>query len=332
LLRSLSPSSRGRGFFGALAAAGLLALCAAPAIAATYPDRPLRLIVPYPPGGGTDITSRLIARRLSESFDQQVIVDNRSGGAGNLGCEIAARAAPDGYTLLTAGISFSINVSLFTKLSYDPVKDFDPVSLVATVPLIAVVHPSVPATSIRELIALAKAKPGVLNYASGGSGTANHIAGELFKYMTGTDIVHVPYKGGGPAIADVVGGQIQLLFNTISSTIGFMNSGKLRALAVTGKQRSPAVPNLPTVAEAGVPGFDVGAWFGIVVPRGTPRPLINKLNGEIVRVTRQPEAREQFAAQGAEPIGSTPEEFGRHLRNEIDKWAKVAKAAHMHAE
>jgi tripartite-type tricarboxylate transporter receptor subunit TctC len=172
----------------------------------------------------------------------------------------------------------------------------------------------------------------VLNYASGGSGTANHIAGELFKYMTGTDIVHVPYKGGGPAIADVVGGQIQLLFNTISSTIGFMNSGKLRALAVTGKQRSPAVPNLPTVAEAGVPGFDVGAWFGIVVPRSTSRPLVNKLNGEIVRITRQPETREQFAAQGAEVVGSTPEEFGRHLHTEIDKWAKVAKAAQMHAE
>lgn len=312
--------------------AGLLGAAISTAAGATYPDRPLRLIVPYAPGGGTDLTSRLIARRLGDSFSQQVIVDNRAGGASNIGCEIAARSAPDGYTLLTAGISFSINVSIFAKLNYDPVKDFDPVSLVATVPLIAVVHPSVPATTIAELIALAKAKPGALNYASGGTGTANHIAGELFKYMTGTDIVHVPYKGGGPAIADVIGGQVQLLFNTMTSTVGFMNSGKLRALAVTGKQRSPGVPTLPTVAEAGVPGFDVGAWFGVVVPHGTPRALVNKLNAEIVRITRLPEAREQFTAQGAEPVGSTPEEFGRHLRTEIDKWAKVAKAAKMRAE
>ena len=233
---------------------------------------------------------------------------------------------------MMAGISFSINVSIFPKLNYDPIRDFDPVSLVATVPLIVVVHPSVPVANIKELIALAKAKPGTLNYASGGAGTANHIAGELFKYMTGTDIVHVPYKGGGPALADVVGGQVQLLFNTMTSTVGFMNSGKLRALAVTGKQRSPGVPNLPTNAETGVPGFDVGAWFGIVVPKGTPRPLVNRLNAEIVNITRLPEAREQFVAQGAEAIGSTPEEFGQHLRTEIDKWAKVAKAAKMRAD
>ena len=311
---------------------GLLAAATLPAAAQQYPDRPIRLVVPYAPGGGTDLTSRLIALRLTESFKQQVIVDNRAGGASNIGAEITARSAPDGYTMMMAGISFSINVSIFSKLGYDPIKDFDPVSLVATVPLIVVVHPSVPATNIKELIALARAKPGTLNYASGGAGTANHIAGELFKYMTGTDIVHVPYKGGGPALADVVGGQVQLLFNTMTSTVGFMNSGKLRALAVTGKRRSPGVPNLPTVAEAGVPGYDVGAWFGIVVPRGTQRAIVNKLNSEIVRVTRLPEAREQFAAQGAEAIGSTPEEFAQHLRVEIDKWAKVAKAAKMRAE
>jgi tripartite-type tricarboxylate transporter receptor subunit TctC len=311
---------------------GLLAAATLPAAAQQYPERPIRLVVPYAPGGGTDLTSRLIALRLTESFKQQVIVDNRAGGASNIGAEITARSAPDGYTIMMAGISFSINVSIFSKLGYDPIKDFDPVSLVATVPLIVVVHPSVPATNIKELIALARAKPGTLNYASGGAGTANHIAGELFKYMTGTDIVHVPYKGGGPALADVVGGQVQLLFNTMTSTVGFMNSGKLRALAVTGKRRSPGVPNLPTVAEAGVPGYDVGAWFGIVVPRGTQRAIVNKLNSEIVRITRLPEAREQFAAQGAEAIGSTPEEFAQHLRVEIDKWAKVAKAAKMRAE
>ena len=194
------------------------------------------------------------------------------------------------------------------------------------------VHPSVPAKSIQELIALAKARPGKLNYASGGTGTANHIAGELFKYMTGTDIVHVPYKGGGPALADVIAGQVQLLFNTMTSTVAFVGSGKLRALAVTGAQRSPGVPELPTVAEAGVPGFDVGAWFGVVVPTGTPRAVIDKLNAEIVRITRLAAAREQFAAQGAEPVGSTPEEFRRHIAGEIAKWAKVAKAAKLHAD
>lgn len=311
---------------------GLLAAVTLPAAAQAYPDRPIRLVVPYAPGGGTDLTSRLIAQRLTERFRQQVVVDNRAGGASNIGAEIVARSTPDGYTLMMAGISFSINTSIFSKLGYDPIRDFDPVSLVATVPLIAVVHPSVPAASIKELIALAKAKPGTLNYASGGTGTANHIAGELFKYMTGTNIVHVPYKGGGPALADVVGGHAQVLFNTMTSTVGFMNSGKLRALAVTGKQRSPGVPNLPTVAEAGVPGYDVGAWFGIVVPKGTPRPIVMKLNDEIVRITRTPEAREQFTAQGAEAVGSTPEDFARHLRIEIDKWAKVAKAAGMRAD
>ena len=301
-------------------------------VAQDYPERPLRLIVPYAPGGGTDLTSRLLAQRLTDGLRRQVIVDNRAGGAGNIGAEIAARSAPDGYTLLMASISFSVNVSMFSRLGYDPVKDFDPVSLVATVPLIVVVHPSVPAKSIQELIALAKARPGKLNYASGGTGTANHIAGELFKYMTGTDIVHVPYKGGGPALADVIAGQVQLLFNTMTSTVAFVGSGKLRALAVTGTQRSPGVPELPTVAEAGVPGFDVGAWFGVVTPTGTPRAVVNKLNAEIVRITRLAAAREQFAAQGAEPVGSTPEEFRRHIAGEIAKWAKVAKAAKLHAD
>lgn len=321
--------SRGLFLIGALAAA-VFAVPAA--VAQGYPERPLRLIVPYAPGGGTDLTSRLIAQQLTDGFKRQVIVDNRAGGAGNIGAEIAARAAPDGYTLLTAGISFAVNVSMFSKLGYDPLRDFDPVSLVATVPLIVVVHPSVPARSIRELIALAKLRPGTLNYASGGTGTANHIAGELFKYMTGTDIVHVPYKGGGPALADVIAGQVQLLFNTMTSTIGFVGSGKLRALAVTGTQRSPSVPELPTVAEAGVAGFDVGAWFGIVAPAGTPRAIVNKLNAEIVRIARTPEAREQFAAQGAEAVGSTPEEFRRHIAREIEKWARVAKAAKLRAD
>lgn len=309
-----------------------MAAAASAAPAEVYPNRPIRFIVPYAPGGGTDLTTRLIAQRLSESFKRQVVVDNRPGGASNIGTEIAARANPDGYTLFTAGISHSVNPSLFKKLPFDPIKDFDPVSLVATVPLIVVVHPSVAATSIKDLIGLAKAKPGVLNYASGGVGTGNHVAGELFNYMAGVKLVHIPYKGGGPALADLVAGHVQVLFNTMTSTTPFVKSGRLRALAVTGKERSPSMPELPTVAEAGVPGFDVGAWFGVMVPAGTPRNIIALLNAEIVRITRLPEALEQFAAQGAEPVGSTAEGFSRHLRSEIDKWAKVAKAAGLQAQ
>jgi tripartite-type tricarboxylate transporter receptor subunit TctC len=311
--------------------AGALAL---PSIAFSqgYPARPIRFIVPYAPGGGTDLTTRLIAQRLSERFERQVVVDNRPGGAGNLGVEIAAHSAPDGYTLLMAGISFAVNVALFPKLNFDAMKDFDAVSLVAKVPLIDVVHPSVPARSVRELIALAKASPGRLNYASGGIGTANHVAGELFKYMAQVDIVHVPYKGGGPALADVIGGQVQLLFNTMTSTVGFLKSGKLRALAVTGTTRSPEVPELPTVAESGVPGFDVSAWFGVVVPARTPPVIVRRLNEEIVRITRSAEAREQLVAQGAEPVGSTPQAFASHIRSEIDKWTKVSRAAGLRAE
>lgn len=310
----------------------LLAVLAANPALAAYPDRPIRVIVPYAPGGGTDITTRTVTQRLAESLKTPFVVDNRGGAAGNIGKELAARATPDGYTLLTAGLSFAVNPSLFAKLGYDPVRDFAPISLIATAPLIVVVHPSVPAQSIKDVIALAKAKPGALNYASGGIGTGNHVAGELFTYMTGTRIVHVPYKGGGPALADVVAGQVQLLFNTTTSTLPFVRSGKLRALALTGAQRSPNLPDLPTVAESGVPGFDVGVWFGFVAPARTPQPIIDRLNAEVVKVTRLPEVRAQFAAQGADPVGGTPAEFGQYIRTEVAKWAKVAKAANLRAE
>ncbi len=318
----------------ALLGLGVSALWSMSAVAVGqgYPERPIRVIVPYAPGGGTDITTRTVAQRLTESLKSPVVVDNRPGAAGNIGKEIAARSTPDGYTLLTAGLSFAVNPSLFTKLGYDPVRDFDPISLIATAPLIVVVHPSVPVTSIRELVALAKAKPGGLNYASGGIGTGNHVAGELFKYMANVDIVHVPYKGGGPALTDVVAGHVQILFNTSTSTVPFLKSGKLRALAVTGAQRSPGMRELPTVAESGLPGFDVGVWFGLVAPARTPRPIIEKLNREIVRISRLPDAREQFAAQGADPVGSTPLEFAQHIRAEVAKWAKVARAANLKAE
>ena len=315
-----------------ISAAIAISLGLPPAALAQYPERPIRVIVPYAPGGGTDITTRTVAQRLSEALKSSVVVDNRPGAAGNIGKETAARATPDGYTLLTAGLSFAVNPSLFSRLGYDPVRDFDPISLIATAPLIVVVHPSVQASSIKDLIALARAKPGLLNYASGGIGTGNHVAGELFKYMTKVDIVHVPYKGGGPALTDVVAGHVHLLFNTTTSTVPFLKSGKLRALAITGAQRSPGMRDLPTVAESGVPGFDVSVWFGLVAPKGTPRPIIDTLNRAVVRITRMPDAREQFAAQGADPVGSTPAEFAQHIRSEVAKWAKVAKAAGLKAD
>ena len=298
----------------------------------TYPDHPVRIVVPYAPGGGTDLTTRLIAQRLTERLGKSVVVENRPGGAGNLGVEVVARSAPDGYTLLMAGLSFAVNPALFAKLNFDAIEDFEAVSLVAKVPLVVVVHPSVKANSIPELIALAKANPGRLNYASGGIGTANHVAGELFKYMAKVDIVHVPYKGGGPALSDVTGGQVQILFNTMTSTVGFIKSGKLRGLAVTGTQRLPETPELPTVAESGLPGFEVSAWFGVMAPAKTPQAIVKRLNEEIVAITRSAEARESFAQQSAEPVGSTPQAFAAHVRGEIDKWTKVARAANLKAE
>ena len=298
----------------------------------TYPDHPVRIVVPYAPGGGTDLTTRLIAQRLTERLGKSVVVENRPGGAGNLGVEVVARSAPDGYTLLMAGLSFAVNPALFAKLNFDAIEDFEAVSLVAKVPLVVVVHPSVKANSIPELIALAKANPGRLNYASGGIGTANHVAGELFKYMAKVDIVHVPYKGGGPALSDVTGGQVQILFNTMTSTVGFIKSGKLRGLAVTGTQRLPVTPELPTVAESGLPGFEVSAWFGVMAPAKTPQAIVKRLNEEIVAITRSAEARESFAQQSAEPVGSTPQAFAAHVRGEIDKWTKVARAANLKAE
>ena len=298
----------------------------------TYPDHPVRIVVPYAPGGGTDLTTRLIAQRLTGRLGKSVVVENRPGGAGNLGVEVVARSAPDGYTLLMAGLSFAVNPALFAKLNFDAIEDFEAVSLVAKVPLVVVVHPSVKANSIPELIALAKANPGRLNYASGGIGTANHVAGELFKYMAKVDIVHVPYKGGGPALSDVTGGQVQILFNTMTSTVGFIKSGKLRGLAVTGTQRLPVTPELPTVAESGLPGFEVSAWFGVMAPAKTPQAIVKRLNEEIVAITRSAEARESFAQQSAEPVGSTPQAFAAHVRGEIDKWTKVARAANLKAE
>jgi tripartite-type tricarboxylate transporter receptor subunit TctC len=309
----------------------ILALVSATALA-DYPERPVRLIVPFAPGGGTDLTSRLISQHLSESLGKPVVVENRAGGAGNMGTELVARAPADGHTLVLASLSTSVNVSLFKTLPFNPLTDFAPVSLVVKVPLLVVVHPSLPVNTIQELIQLAKSKPGQLNYASGGLGTANHVGGELFKYMANVQIVHVPYKGGGPALADVAGGHVPLFFGTMTSTRDLARSGRVRALATTTAARSPSWPELPTVAESGVPGFEVSAWFGVLAPAGTPRPIIDRLSGELIKMVRNREVREGLLAQGSDPVGSTPEEFGRHLRNEIDKWAKVVQASGLHAD
>ena len=302
------------------------------ASAADYPDRPIRLIVPYPPGGGADISARIISQHLAQALGKPVVTENKPGGAANIGTEIVAHAAPDGYTLLLASLATSVNVSLFEKLPFDTLKDFEPVSLFVTVPLMVTVNPGVPAKSIKDLIALAKAKPGMLNYASGGMGTANHVAGELFKYMANVDIAHVPYKGGGPAVSDLVAGHVQMYIGTVGSAREFVTAGRIRALATTGAQRTPIAPDLPTVAESGLPGYEVLAWYGVFAPAGTPKPIVDKLSAELAKILRIPEVRETLKANGNDPIGSTPQEATAFFRKEVDKWSKVVKASGLKPE
>ncbi len=309
-----------------------LALSATAALAADYPERPVRLIVPFAPGGATDIISRHISQRMGEVLGVQILVENRAGGAANIGTELAARAAPDGHTLLFASISNSVNAALFPKLRFDIQKDFAPVSLFATVPLMLAVHPAFPAQSVQELIALAKAPGKRLNYGSGGIGTANHVAGELFKQLTNVEIDHIPYKGGGPALADLAGGHLHMVFTTMTSTQEMVKSGRLRALATTGATRSPGAPDLPTMIEAGVAGYEVTAWYGLLAPAGTPPPVITRLSTELARIARAPEVVASLRAQGTQTIGSTPDEFAAFLRAEIEKWAMLAKATGLRAE
>jgi tripartite-type tricarboxylate transporter receptor subunit TctC len=301
---------------------------AGPAKAQEYPSKPIRLVVPFAAGGATDVLARLVGERLTASLGQQVVVDNRPGAGGNIGSDIVARAEPDGYTILMGAVgTHAINPSLYPKMPYDPVKDFAPVTLVASVPNVLVVNPEVPAKSVQELIDLAKAKPGELNFASSGNGTSIHLSGELFKAMTGTDIVHVPYKGSGPAVTDLLGGQVQMMFDNMPSSLPHVKAGKLRALGVTSAKRSPALPEVPTIAEAGVPGYDATSWFGILAPAGTPEPVVTRLQGAIVQALGEPEMRQRMADLGAEPVGDTPAEFGQFIAAEIAKWAKVVNDA-----
>jgi tripartite-type tricarboxylate transporter receptor subunit TctC len=306
-------------------AAGALAFIGA-VHAQSYPSKSIRYVVPYAPGGSTDIVARVLALKLSEAMGQQVVVDNRPGAGGAIGADIVAKSPPDGYTMVTAVTSImAINQFLYRKLPYDPEKDFAPVTQVGSLPLILVIHPSLPAKNVREFIAIAKAKPGQLNYGSSGVGTATHMTTELFKAMAGVDLVHIPYKGSGQVMGDVIGGQLALIFDQIVSSLPHVQSGKLRMLAITSAKRFPSLPDLPTIAESGVPGYESISWAGVAVPAGTPKEIVARLHAEIVKVLAMPDIRERFLRDGIETIGSTPEQFSEHIRRERIKWAKVVK-------
>jgi tripartite-type tricarboxylate transporter receptor subunit TctC len=310
-------------------AAGLFtALCVVGdgAHAQTYPTKSIRLIVPFPPGGPADILSRAIGQKLTDSWGQQVVVDNRAGAGGTIGSDLAAKGAPDGYTLLMGFVgTHAINPSLYSSLPYDVVKSYEPVSLVATATIILVLHPSLPAKSVKELIAVAKSKPGELTFGSPGNGTPQHLAGELFNTMAGVKMTHVPFKGAVPAINDLLGGRISLIFSSAPPALPHVASGKLRALAVTSARRSSVSPDLPTVSESGLPGFEVINWYGVLAPARTPKSIVDKLNAEITRITNMPDVRERLSTVGIEALSSTPAQFAAFIKEETAKWAKVVK-------
>jgi tripartite-type tricarboxylate transporter receptor subunit TctC len=303
-----------------------LALVAAVS-AQSYPSKPVRMIAASSPGSAVDIVARIVAQKLGDQLGQQVIVDNRAGAGGNLGAELAAKAAPDGYTLFMGTPAHAINTGLYRKLNYDLVRDFAPVSQVTSGQYVVVVHPSLPVKSIKDLVALARAKPGQLNFASAGSGNATHLAGELFCSAARVRLVHVPYKGSGPALVDLVGGQVQIMFSNLTAALPQVKTGRIRALAVTGEKRAAAAPELPTVIEAGVPGYVVVSWFGVLVPAATPREIVMRLNADLAQAMRAPDIRERLAGEGAEPTVGTPEQFGAFIRADIEQWTKVIKNA-----
>ena len=293
-----------------------------------YPQKPVRIVVGVPAGGTTDVVARLVGQKLGEQMGQQVLIDNRGGAGGNIGAELVAKAPPDGYTLFLATIgTIAINPSLYSKMPFDTLRDFAAVSQLTSMPQLLVVHPSVPVKSVKELIAYAKSRPGQLTFASGGSGTAIHLAGELFKSMAGVDMVHVAYKGGGPAMTDLIGGQVSLMFDQILTALPHAHSGRLRGLAVTTANRSPAAPQIPTIAEAALPGYAVTTWHGLLAPAGTPRDIVSRLNGETAKALQNPDIKDRFAAQGVDPVSGTPEQFSALMKSELDKWRKVIAAS-----
>jgi len=312
--------------------AGLLP-AAAQVNAQNYPDRPIRLVVPFPPGGGSDITGRIIAQKLGEALGQTIIVDNRGGAGGNIGTDIVAKAVPDGYTICMAlSGPFSINGSLMGKLPFDPVKDFALITLAGATPNLLVANPSLPAQTVKELIALARASPGKINFASSGLGTPAQLAGELFNTMARVKLVQVPYKVAAPALTDLLAGQVQLMFSTMPPALPQVKAGKLKAIAVTSARRSLTTPELPTIAESGLPGFEAITWYGMAAPAGTPPVIVRKLNTEVVKLLHLPDVRERLLATGTEASGTTPEEFAAYIKSEIVKWAKVVRESGARAE
>jgi tripartite-type tricarboxylate transporter receptor subunit TctC len=312
----------------------LLAMAFATAAAAqSFPSKPVRVVITYPPGGSTDVVGRALAAKLTEVLGQQVVVDNRGGAGGIIGSDIVAHATPDGYTvLLGTSAGMSINPLLHKKLPYDVQRDFAPISLVVINPQALVAHPALPANTVQELIKLARTKPGQINYASPGVGSPNHMGMELLKSMTGINVVHVPYKGGGPAMTELLAGQVQLLFNSIPSVLPQVKAGRLKALAVGSARRSPAMPDVPTVAESGVPGYEYATWYGLFAPAGTPRPVIAQLNKAVAAALKNPELAQSLASQGSEPNPTTPDELARFVKSEHDRWSRVVRAAHLTAE
>jgi len=311
-------------------ASTLLLAClplAAAAQANGFPDKPIRIVVPFPPGGATDAAARLVAVKMGEHWGQPVVVDNRAGAGGNVGSDLVAKAPADGYTLVMGVTgSHAINTSLYSRMPYDPVADFVAIGQVAVVPNVLVVHPSVPAKNLAELVALANKEPGKLNYASLGNGTAAHLGMEMLKSEAGVDITHVPYKGSAPAVSDLLAGQVQMMVDGLPSALPHVKAGKLRAIALTSLHRAPSLPGLPTIAET-YPGFYADAWSGLFAPRGTPQPVVDKLSAEVQRILKLPDVREKLMALGAEPVGSTQAEFTAHVKREIDKWAKVVRTS-----
>ena len=296
------------------------------ALGQTYPSKPIRLVVPFPPGGSLDVVARAIGAKLSEAWGQQVVIDNRPGAGGNIGADLVAKSAPDGYTILEGALStHAVNVTLYGKLPYDPIKDFAPISLVAITPNVLVVNPTAQFNTVPELIAYAKANPGKLSFGSGSNGSAGHLAGELFKTDAHIDMVHIPYKGGAPALQALLAGDTQLMFDNLANSMQQVKAGKLKAIAVTTAKRSALVPELPTLAETGVPGFDIFTWWGFMAPAGTPKEIIAKWNSEVTRILNTPEMKAFFAQQGAEPAPTTPDQFETLIKSEITKYAKIIK-------
>jgi tripartite-type tricarboxylate transporter receptor subunit TctC len=300
---------------------------AAMAQSVAYPDKPIRFVVPYPPGGGTDVIARIVQSRFQAALGQSILIDNRGGAGGSVGTEVVSKAAPDGYTVLFTLSSHTINPAIYPKLSFDTVRDFEPIGTVASLSQILVAHPAAPYNTVAELVALAKARPGTLSFASVGNGSPGHLAGELMKLKTGTSMLHVPYRGGGPAVTDVMGGQVPLLWVSIPAAAQFVKAGKLKALAVSTLKRSAAFPDVPTMVEAGVPDFEVDSWYAMFVPARTPKPVIERLNKALNEVVADPDIKSKLLAQGSEGVGGTPEALGKTVVVELARWAKLSKDA-----